>query len=82
MKIIIALLFAGFLGISVYQLIKEKPQPVSTKVPAMLERERTGKISIVDFKASDKGVEYKISEEQLDEFGKQVKDLKEKHPAK
>jgi hypothetical protein len=83
MKYFFALAFAGFLLVSVYLLTKEKPDnQVSQKnVPEMLKRERSGKVSIVDFKTDDKGVEYKVSEEQLDEFANQVKTLKAKQPA-
>lgn len=83
MKYFFALAFAGLLFVSVYILIKEKPEnQVSHKnVPEMLKRERSGKVSIVDFKTDDKGVEYKVSEEQLDEFANQVKTLKAKQPA-
>ena len=67
------------MGVSAYLFNKERSEVTTSQklIPAMLQRERSGQVSIVDFKSDDQGVNYKISEEQLDEFAKKVKDLKE-----
>lgn len=91
MKFFIALGFVCFMGVSVYLLLNEKKMMKRPHVsnaaikpknvpPYMLQRERVGKISIFTFESNETGVKYKINEEQLDEFAKQVKTLKEAHP--